>query len=405
MSALGFFLRGFVVSTLGVLLCCLGLAAAQAFEPAENVKIHGFVTQGYFLTSDNRLFGHSDSRGGSLGFTEAALNASWMPLANARFAGQVLLRRAGSGQEDAIDLDFGLLDYTLFSSPDLLFGVRVGRLKNPFGLYNETRDVLFTRPTILLPQSIYPERTRTLTLSADAGLLYGEYRSALGSWFFDFAAGWPRANNLNTELAYFGADYPGVTDSELSYIGRVLYEREGGKYRVAVSSARVDVRYKVKYPLPDDLPSLNDIFTPIIFSAQYNEDQFSLTAEYAIRRIREKSDDGQFTLDVTGNSYYIQGLYRFDPKWQVILRYDALYNNRKDQSGKRYQALTGRPAYTQFAKDWTVGVRYHFNPSFQVAAEYHTIDGVAWLPIQDNLDMRTAERRWRMFSLAASYRF
>ena len=378
----------------------------QALELIDDFQFHGFFTQGYFLTSDNRIFGESDS-GGSLDFTEAGLNASWAFSADLRVAGQVLFRRAGSGHDYDVEADFGLLDYTILSNSDALLGVRLGRFKNPLGLYNDTRDVLFTRPTILLPQSIYLERTRDLSLSADGGLLYGEYRTDLGNVSFEFGAGIPRGNNLDTELAYFGSDYPGNTDSKLSYIGRLNYEHEGGKYRAAISSARVDVRYDPKLLPPEDLPSLKDIFIPVIFSAQYNGDKLSLTSEYAIRRIQENSLDKDYQVDsdVTGNSYYLQALYRFNEDWQAIVRYDVLYNNREDKDGKKYQALTGKPAFTQFAKDWTFGLRYYLNSSFLVAAEYHFVDGTAWLPRQDNPDTDDLRQRWRLFSLAASYRF
>ena len=393
---------------MGSLLCTIVFAMfsreAQAIELTDNIRLHGFLTQGYFLTSDNKLFGASD-KGGSFDFTEAGLNASWTPDPNLRLAGQVLLRRAGTGHEHDVELDFGLIDYTAFSTPDFLFGVRLGRFKNPLGLYNDTRDVLVTRPTILLPQSIYLERTRDLSLSADGGLLYGEHRSELGTLSLEMGAGVPRGNNLDTELAYLGGDYPGETQPKLSYIGRLAYEREGGKYRAAISAARVDVRYEPRFIQPDDLPSLKDIFIPVIFSMQYNTDQFSLSAEYAIRRIQESSPDNSFALDVAGNSYYLQALYRFNEKWQAILRYDALYNNRNDKHGKNYHALTGRPAHTQFATDWTFGLRYNITSSFLVAAEYHYVNGTAWLPRQDNLDPNEMEQRWHIFALAASFHF
>jgi hypothetical protein len=382
------------------------LNTARAAEPFDSLRIHGFLSQGYFLTSENNIFG-SSSNGGSFDFTEAGLNASWTPITDLRLAGQVLFRRAGSGHENDVELDFALLDYTIHSTADSRFGIRLGRFKNPLGFYNDTRDVVFTRPTILLPQSIYFERTRELSLSADGVLLYGEYRGTLGNFSLEIGAGIPRGDNLDTELALLGSDYPGEIRSKLSYIGRLGYEREGGKYRAAISSSRVDVRYNPRLFPPDDLPPLKDIFTPVIFSAQYNEHKLSLTTEYAIRRIQRSSlDFGQpFSLDVTGESYYLQAEYRLHPNWQAILRYDVLYNDRDDRHGKKFQAATGLPTHTQFAKDWTFGLRYNVTSSFLVAAEYHYVDGTAWLPIQDNPDPLDRKQRWSLFALLAGFRF
>jgi len=376
----------------------------QAFELTDTISLHGFLTQGYFLTSSNRIFGESDT-GGSLDFTEAGLNVSWNPDADLRFAGQILFRRAGTGHAHDLELDFGLVDYAILSNPETLLGARFGRFKNPLGLYNETRDVLFTRPTVLLPQSIYLERTRDLALSADGGLIYGEYRTEAGNWLVEIGAGVPRGNNLDTELAYFGSNYPGETEPKLSYIGRLSYEREGGKYRAALSSVWLDVRYEPQFAIPDDLPSVKDIFIPVIFSVQYNGDPVSLTAEYATRRIQRTSVGHTLDLDITGYSYYLQAIYRFNEDWQFIARYDALYNNRADKYGKGYQALTKRPAHTQFATDWTFGVRYNLTPSLLIAAEYHYVNGTAWLPYQDNPNVSDLEKRWQIFSLATSFRF
>ncbi|MFD2989988.1 hypothetical protein [Sphingopyxis terrae] len=87
----------------------------------------------------------------------------------------MLSRRAGGDTSDAAPtLDYGVVDYQMLASPARTLGVQVGRFKNPFGLYNQTRDVAFTRPSILLPQSIYFDRTRALGLAADGISLYAE---------------------------------------------------------------------------------------------------------------------------------------------------------------------------------------------------------------------------------------
>jgi hypothetical protein len=395
-------------SMVGILLVFfLGVVSKQvlAVELTEEVQMHGFLTQEYFLTSDNRLFGASDSDGGSLGLTEAGLNISWTLFTDLRLAGQVLFRRAGAGHEHDLELDFGLIDYSILSTADYRLGTRLGRYKNPYGFYNTTRDVLFTRPSILLPQSIYFERVREIALSADGGLLYGEYRGERGDLSLEIGMGIPRGNNLDTEISLLGNDYPGETNPKLSYIGQLNYELDGGRYRMAISAARVDTQYDPRFSQPNDLPTLRNIFKPVIFSVQYNKDKWSLTSEYAIRSFRQTAIDDQFSGSVTGESYYLQAQYWIDDNWQVVIRYDVLYNNRNDKDGEKYQALTGKPSYTQFAKDWTFGARYYLNSSFLIAAEYHYVNGTAWLPLQDNPDPNSMKQRWHTFSLAVGYQF
>ena len=378
-----------------------------AVELFDDFQIHGFLSQGYFLTSDNRLFGTSDT-GGSFDYTEAGLTGSWTPDTNFRMAAQVLFRRAGSGHEHDMELDFGILDYSFFSTADYRLGLRLGRFKVPYGFYNDTRDVLFTRPTILLPQSIYPDATRDLSISADGGLIYGDYRNEWGNVSLEFGVGIPRGINVDTELAILGSDFPGNTFSRPSYIGQLSYEMDGGKYRMAISSARVDTRYDPQFLPPDDLPAGKDLFTPVIFSGQYNQEKLSLTAEYAIRPVKDTGFGEELDRDIIGESYYLQAQYRFNDNLQAILRYDAFYNDRNDKDGKKFEASTQYryPAHTQFAKDWTIGLRYYFNPSFLVAAEYHYINGTVWIaPLQDNPNPSDLEQRWHLFAIAAGFRF
>ena len=134
---------------------------------------------------------------------------------------------------------------------------------------------------------------------------------------------------------------------------------------------------------------------------RYNLEKLSLTAEYALRSVEDKGFGEGFDKDIVGESYYLQAEYRFNDHWQAILRYDVFHNDRKDRNGRKFEAQYNAPAHSQFAKDWTAGVRYHFNPSLLVAAEYHFIDGTAWIvPLQDNSNPSAMGRYWNLFALA-----
>jgi hypothetical protein len=88
-----------------------------------------------------------------------------------------------------------------------------------------------------------------------------------------------------------------------------------------------------------------------------------------------------------------------------MLRYDVLYADREDRDGKEYAASTRAPAHSRFAKDWTVGLRWDVTPSFMLRAEYHRVDGTAWLPGLDNPNALATERKWDLFGLLGSFRF
>ncbi len=75
------------------------------------------------------------------------------------------------GDEDnhEINIDWAFGDYRLFD----YFGVRAGEFKFPSTMYNDVRDVDVGRVPILLPQSIYDESTRQITLALNGIGFYG----------------------------------------------------------------------------------------------------------------------------------------------------------------------------------------------------------------------------------------
>ncbi len=372
-------------------------------ERQGDLQVHGFASQAYIKTSGNDVFGDSDKKG-SFGFTEIGLNASLRILPRLQISAQALSRRAGKGNSGIPRLDYGFLDYRLFSHEANQFGLRVGRLKNPLGFYNDTRDMAFTRPSILLPQSIYFDRTRNLALSSDAVQLYGETSStSIGNFFFQFGFIRPIVDDKDTELALLSNDRPGDLTPKLSYIGRGSYESNDGRLRFSVSGAQVNIGYD---PGKFDAISAGSIqFSPFIFSAQYNTEHWSLTSEYALRHFKYNNFGVIPNTDFFGESYYFQGTYRFNPHWEGVLRYDLLFTNREDRDGKEFASRSGQPRYSRFAKDITVGLRWNITPEFMLRAEYHRVNGIAWLSVLDNPSSADTRQHWNLFSVQASYRF
>lgn len=139
---------------------------------------------------------------------------------------------------------------------------------------------------------------------------------------------------------------------------------------------------------------------------QYNQELWSLTAEYALRRSGLKNfDQSSLNFDTTGESWYLQYTRRFYDDWQWLIRYDSLISNRNDASGKAYEANGQGPAHTQFADDLTFGLQWTPHPQVMLAGEYHHVDGTGWLPIQDNPDSSATSRRWNMWLFQLSLRF
>ncbi len=309
-------------------------------------------------------------------------------------------------------LDFGFLDYRLYSQEANQFGIRVGRLKNPFGFYNDTRDVAFTRPSILLPQSIYFDRTRNLGLSGDSVQLYGDVaHSRLGTFSTQFGVWLPIVSDKDTETSVFFPGMNGNLTREVSYIGRGVYETNDKRIRLAISGIWLNTDYN---PAAGDTAFTEAVgagslqFSPIYFSAQYNAERWTLTSEYALRHFvyRDFANKTVDNFNFFGESFYFQGEYRFTPKWEGIVRYDVLFTDRSDRDGSEFHQKFGPPAHSRYAKDITVGLRWNITPEFMLRAEYHHVNGTGWLSRLDNSASEgPLSKHWDLFAIQASYRF
>ncbi len=213
-----------------VILCLLGLRSAAALDFAlpDNFQIHGFGSQSFIKTTDNKWFGSSDDSNGSWNYYELAVNASWRPIPKLMFAGQLMLRDAGKTDDGTLRWDYLLGDLTVLSEADRALGIRLGRIVNPYGFYNETRDQPFTRPSIFLPQSIYFDRNRNFALSGDGGQLYGEYRTQNTDWYMQFGVIRPRDRDPDIQKTFNLDFFPGNMEGRASVVGRLMFDFVNG---------------------------------------------------------------------------------------------------------------------------------------------------------------------------------
>ncbi len=369
----------------------------------ETVQVHGFASQSYIHTNGNNFFGSSTDMG-SLDFTEMGINGSWRPLTQLQASMQVVYRRAGKTDDSNVRIDFGFLDYSFLSTAEHVLGVRAGRVFNPYGLYNDTRDMPFTRPSILLPQSIYFDVNRNLALSGDGIQFYGENRNRFGDFFLQVNGVYPRTDDPDLKQVIAG-NFPGELNGEPSWVGRLMYEWDAGRIRLGVTSSQLNAKYQPQGG-PVNLQSGTFSFSPLLFSAQYNAEKWSLTSEYATRRT-DLNGFGPLLPNTTftGESYYVQGSYRFAEKFEAFLRYDVLYWDTSDRNGKKYAAATGQPADRRFAKDITTGLRWDITPSIMARAEYHYINGTGWISELENTNLTNTSQYWSLVALSLSFRF
>ena len=386
-------------------LATFGAPGVHADEsPWDRLQVHGFASQGAVNTSDNRFFG--DSINSSFDFTEVGVNTSlyWHPAI--LLSAQLLSRHTGDLYDGTPALDYALVDITFASSITHKLGLRTGRIKNPLGLYNETRDVPFTHPGIFLPQVVYYDKVRNLMLASDGAMFYGHLYGATGN--FSLTLGGGRAViDENVEWAYLGNNFDGDLESNgLTGLVSLWYTTLDDRLKLGLSGAMLSMQFD-----PGSQSPLTAGATDLIYwiaSVQYNAEDWSLSAEYA-REPLEWHGYGPLNPNHkgTGEGYYLQGVYRLCPDLELLLSYQEGFADRKDRDGIRQSALTGglSPPFNSFSRIWTTGLRWDINRYWMVRAEYQWHHGTFILSPRENPDPGQLQEDWSLFALQAAFRF
>ena len=377
-------------------LLCLPVSAS-----ALDYQLHGFAAQGFVLSNGNNAFGHSTT--GSVALNEFGANITVDLARGLLFSAQALVRNAGATDDGRLRLDYAQLDYQFLNTADYTAGARIGRVKNPFGLFNETRDVVFTRPGILLPQATYfdGQGFRSLLFASNGAQVYGGVTNGEHYTSLVFGAG------LNTQLSDLekrqltgGTPLPAEVEISNFHLARLQDEIDGGLWRFAASYLHATLGF---IPDPGSPISGSADVDLYLLSVRYNGRNYSLTSEYSLTASKGNTT---FTgpIDSKSDGIYVQGDYLLTSQWSVMGRYDLSFANRNDRDGSMFAAQTGGDRYSQFSRDATVGVKWQFDEHWGVWGEYHLIDGTATVSQLDNQG-RTLDDHWSMFLMMAAYRF
>lgn len=385
------------------LLAALLLLGAGTVAAQGDFQWHGFASQAAAHTDVNDYGGNS-ADGVALDLRELGLNASYRPNADWLISGQALARWAGAADEGDLRVDYAFVDHTLASGESHRVNMQVGKVKNPLGLFNTTRDVAHTRPGIQMPQSVYMERARNFFLAAPGLSLAGNHALEHGEHGWRLNLMRPEAGGEDLEYLFIFRPAPGAFQGRASWLGQWTLDLEGGKYRLGLSLGELRTRYK---------PAAVDFFTagestykPRVLSLELNQEDWSLTGEYMLLDSRGKNY-GPFGGGVqdpnTVAAWYLQATFRPLPRTSVYARRDVFYLDDSDKSSARFAQATGLPGHLLYGKDWTLGVRRDWK-DWAFSGEMHVTDGTVWLSPLDT-PFLGQRRKWRMFLLQAAYRF
>ncbi len=373
----------------------------------SNVRFDGYISQSFIHTTDNNFFGKSDDDI-SLDFTEIELLLSTTFLRNFQFSGSLLSRHAGESDNGDIRLDHGFITYTAFNNIDWSIGARVGRIKAPHGFYNETRDVAFTRPGILAPQSMYLERYRNWMFAAD-GVEFFTSRN----WSTDslslrllYSNKDPDREVVEEFLSAFPINIAPNGKNGKTGVAKLLYDHDTGKIRLGLSYGFMS------YDIDNSAIGLQDTqmsSSAVFLSGEYNTQNWKFVGEYAPIKVKVSDLPGGFPdQNKDGLSYYLQTTYRINPQFELFLRRGVLLYDKDDKHGEMLAQITGAPAHSFYAKNWVIGTGWYFSDSLLFRLEYSDIEGTGWVPSKDyaqSVKTGSLKKDWEMVMFQASYRF
>ncbi|MFT5315860.1 MAG: hypothetical protein ACI9UK_001694 [Candidatus Krumholzibacteriia bacterium] len=425
-------LRRIQRSALTGLLALMLAGAAVAASPSDLLQINGFVSQGYLNTWDNNYL-IPRSVNGSAEFTEAAITVVAQPQDKLRVGIQLLARNFGDTGNGFVSVDWAYGDYRWRD----WMGVRAGKVKMPFGFYNEGRDVDMLRTSIFLPQSIYNETMRDFILAYEGVGIYGNV--SLGSWgegdYHVFGGTlnvpdptrgfWADVYNsagvlLEDEISELISEDLGApatatfyqnTDQVVSfpwiYGGGITWDTplEGLRLGASGLQGRFNFQGNVRYDvlvdrgagsleyLPatlrmDETTKINHI---AVFGAEYLRDSWGLASEY----YHEDIGNG------TRYGWYAQVDWQAADRWALGAYYSIGQGDDDDFEG------VGLPDYYEWQKDLTLSLRIDLTDHWLFKVEHHTIDGVggvSWDSLEEEIsDPR--EQHWGMFSAKTTFHF
>jgi hypothetical protein len=392
-----------------IFLCAISSARAQAPSDTSDplaLEVHGFVSQGFLLGTGNNFLART--KRGSFEFTEVGINFTKQLTNELRAGLQIFARDLGPvGNYDA-KLDWFYLDYRFTD----WFGIRAGRTKLPFGLYNEVSDVDAAHGVVLLPQSVYPTQNRDFLLAQTGVELYGYVRLG-GAGALDYRL-YGGTVFLEVEDAP-GSPYA-VTNLNIPYVagGRVLWElpldglRVGGSVQVLQLDTELLVDPMLWQPiqmmgdLPDDFMGEVQVDIPALLwigSIEYWADELRLAVEYSRWRVEtEISHPALFPAspDTTSERAHAMLSYRVAPWLLPGIYYALIYPDVGERKGRAAQR-----------HDVAGTLRFDLDSHLIIKVEGHLLHGTAELrpALNDGVPLEELERTWTLFAVKATAYF
>jgi hypothetical protein len=326
-----------------MLVCCVVCVSwnASAFDP-DQIQIHGFASQGYLRSNHYDYLG-AETEDGTVEFNEFGLDVMSNLTDHLRFGIQLFARDFGDVGNDKVTIDWAFGDYRYRN----WLGLRIGKFKKAFGMYNQIRDIDAARTAIFLPTSVYSESTRSVQKSIVGIMAYGvipgglEYQAQYGTL------------DPEVEVDLFKNSPSSAENKEDAYALSLAWNTPiaGLKLVGTVGHFSLDLTMSGQPPSETPTQEFTSVITEPTVGIEYTRGPVTCAAEY--RQI-QYSDEGR--PQRTTESYYGLLSYRFTDWVELAASYAVNYPDKDDKEGKNSE-----PKAAAWLKDLAVSARFDLN--------------------------------------------
>ncbi len=374
-----------------------GAAIANELAWSEKLSWEAFVSQTLIYTSDHNFLSQSDDRlSADMWEAGALFSAKLTPKLN--FSAQLLARKISESSDEDIRLDYAFFSYPWYQSGRSTFGLRLGRIRSSYGLYNETRDMPHTRTGIVMPQSLYFDKTRNSFFSADGIELYA---------FHDFDE-----NRLSYQL-FLSRPFADLQEAretllpvtglkgEHSVLAKISFGRDVEGAKVSLTYYRPQYEFDIS---PALLQSDGKLYSEsLVGSFEYNQYNWRLSAEYIYLKNKvlgvlpgASPLSPFFEKAGYADGWYSQFLWRFTEQWEAYTRFD--YSKARHSSSSGYSSRSNYYSY-----DTTIGLSFRLDRHWLGRIEAHYVEGSFNLLTRDNTGPRNTY--WNAVLMQLAYKW
>ena len=369
----------------------LSLAAAIlgmfAMRPAlaqdSSIAVHGFGNQDYRSSTANSYMG-ADSRG------TWDNNLLGLVIVDSITDKSKLWAQIQANTTEQVRATWMFVDYQM--SDDLR--AHVGRIKFPFGIYNEYIGTKALQMSVVEP----------IAYSAAADMTYDAY-DGFGA---DYDLHLPGNNTVTVQL--FGGNIYNPAAAQPAIAPCCAAAAQNG-LTVTPHNDRSIWGGKVSWQTPVD--GLRFMFSaneaglestaagePATLGTMFKEDRFISSIDYTGDRLDLKAELNRHNIqgidgynEVDSQAWYVQAGYRID-NWTPYVRYDAFIADK---------SMSSDPSYYQ--NTVVVGVNYKLSNSVNLRGEVHNNHGYGMPVIAGETAAGTGTTDWTMYALSANFMF